>query len=79
MLPFQLHKSIRISSKRVSKEYPASLFTAKQKGITHSTLVPMTFGWRGGGKKVRLPPTHTCQYVTDAERRYIMQLRTGSC
>lgn len=50
-LPFQLHESIRISDERVSNEYPASLFPAKQKGITHSTLFPMTFGWRGGKKE----------------------------
>jgi len=51
-LPFQLHKAISISDERVSKEYPASLFAAKQKGITHSTLFPMTFGWRREGSQI---------------------------
>lgn len=51
-LPFQLHKAISISNERVSKEYPASLFTAKQKGITHSTLFPMAFGWGREGSQI---------------------------
>lgn len=49
-LPLQLDKAIRISDERVSKEYPASLFPAKQKGITHSMLFPHGI-WLGGGKR----------------------------
>ena len=79
--PFPILQDIRISDERISKEYPVSLFPAKPKGISHSTLFAMIFGRRGvkKKKKVRLPPTHSCQYATDAERRYVMQLRTRSC